>query len=155
MEHARMIAAQRQAKDDEIVRLRERCRILELSKAEYDDLLDSKDNELAAQDDEIERLQRENEEVMRQKAYQYQRAKKAEEELAALKSQSAEPVAWMFQYDEAIGYVAFSLSAPTKEETEYLKESNRPAWVPLYTTPTAVLENSCAEAIAALPLEEK
>lgn len=43
--------------------------------------------------DELERLTKENEEVMRQKAYQYQRAKKAEEELAALKAQSTEPVA--------------------------------------------------------------
>jgi len=46
-----------------------------------------------------------------------------------------EPVAWMFENDEDNGHKSFIQTPPLPEVVAYLAKWNRPAWVPLYTTP--------------------
>jgi hypothetical protein len=48
-----------------------------------------------------------------------------------------EPVAWMFEDDEDNGHKTFRQTPPSLEVVAYLAKWNRPAWVPLYTTPPA------------------
>jgi hypothetical protein len=48
-----------------------------------------------------------------------------------------EPVAWMFEDDEDNGHKTFIQTPPSPEVVAYLAKWNRPAWVPLYTTPPA------------------
>ena len=46
-----------------------------------------------------------------------------------------EPVAWMFEDDEDNGHKTFRQTPPSPEVVAYLAKWNRPAWVPIYTTP--------------------
>jgi hypothetical protein len=46
-----------------------------------------------------------------------------------------EPVAWMFEDDEDNGHKTFRQTPPSPEAVAYLAKWNRPAWVPLYTSP--------------------
>ena len=46
-----------------------------------------------------------------------------------------EPVAWMFEDDEDNGHETFRQTPPSPEAVAYLAKWNRPAWVPLYTSP--------------------
>jgi hypothetical protein len=48
-----------------------------------------------------------------------------------------EPVAWMFEDDEDNGHKTFIQTPPSPEVVAYLAKWNRPAWVPIYTTPPA------------------
>jgi hypothetical protein len=48
-----------------------------------------------------------------------------------------EPVAWMFEDDEDNGHKTFRQTPPSPEVVAYLAKWNRPAWVPIYTTPPA------------------
>lgn len=48
-----------------------------------------------------------------------------------------EPVAWMFEDDEDNGHKTFRQTPPSPEAVAYLAKWNRPAWVPLYTSPAA------------------
>ena len=48
-----------------------------------------------------------------------------------------EPVAWMFEDDEDNGHKTFRQTPPSPEAVAYLAKWNRPAWVPLYTSPPA------------------
>ena len=48
-----------------------------------------------------------------------------------------EPVAWMFEDDEDNGHKTFMQTPPSPEAVAYLAKWNRPAWVPLYTSPPA------------------
>jgi hypothetical protein len=55
----------------------------------------------------------------------------------ALAAPVQEPVAWMFEDDEDNGHKTFIQTPPSPEVVAYLAKWNRPAWVPLYTTPPA------------------
>jgi len=56
-----------------------------------------------------------------------------------------EPVAWMFENDEDNGHKSFIQTPPLPEVVAYLAKWNRPAWVPLYTTPPQRTEqNFCS-----------
>jgi hypothetical protein len=46
-----------------------------------------------------------------------------------------EPVAWMFEDDEGDKHKTFRQTPPSPEDVAYIAKWNRPAWVPLYTTP--------------------
>ena len=48
-----------------------------------------------------------------------------------------QPVAWMFEDDEDNGHKTFIQTPPSPEVVAYLAKWNRPAWVPIYTTPPA------------------
>jgi hypothetical protein len=48
-----------------------------------------------------------------------------------------EPVAWMFEDDEGDKHKTFRQTPPSPEDVAYIAKWNRPAWVPLYTTPPA------------------
>jgi len=59
---------------------------------------------------------------------------------AVSKARSApvqEPVAWMFEDDEGDKHKTFRQTPPSPEDVAYIAKWNRPAWVPLYTTPPA------------------
>ena len=62
-----------------------------------------------------------------------------------------EPVAWMFEDDEDNGHKTFRQTPPSPEAVAYLAKWNRPAWVPLYTSPPAQqnIRNATLEEIAA------
>ena len=53
------------------------------------------------------------------------------------KAEKQEPVAWMFEDDEDTGHKTFRQTPPSSEAIAYLAKWDRPAWVPLYTTPPA------------------
>ena len=53
----------------------------------------------------------------------------------ALAQPEQEPVAWMFEDDEDNGHKTFRQTPPSPEVVAYLAKWNRPAWVPIYTTP--------------------
>ena len=72
-------------------------------------------------------------EVMSRPEHFMNRAMKALRERLAQPEQ--EPVAWMFEDDEDNGHKTFQQSPPSPEAVAYLAKWNRPAWVPLYTTP--------------------
>jgi hypothetical protein len=55
----------------------------------------------------------------------------------ALAAPVQEPVAWMFEDDEDNGHKTFIQTPPSPEVVAYLAKWNRPAWVPIYTTPPA------------------
>ena len=57
--------------------------------------------------------------------------------LAAQPEPVQEPVAWMFEDDEDDGHKTFIQTPPSPKAVAYLAKWNRPAWVPLYTTPPA------------------
>jgi hypothetical protein len=57
--------------------------------------------------------------------------------IAAHPAPIQEPVAWMFEDDEDNGHKTFIQTPPSPEVVAYLAKWNRPAWVPLYTTPPA------------------
>jgi hypothetical protein len=57
-------------------------------------------------------------------------------EITALKAAPVpEPVAWMFEDDEGDKHKTFRQTPPSPEDVAYIAKWNRPAWVPLYTTP--------------------
>ena len=78
---------------------------------------------------------------------------KALREALAEQLAQQEPVAWMFEDDEDNGHKTFRQTPPSPEAVAYLAKWNRPAWVPLYTSPPAQRKPLTDEQIAEMMMQ--